>query len=381
MDRRNTQRFIERMRSRGKAGNSSAPASTKNRKYGKWAGWTILTIVALLLCSVAYNASRGGRFESASNTSGIAAMPTNIPAPQDQIGEKYALDANTTTTGAFTTSDPGNSPPGAQPAIGSGSSQSQAQTRPWDRMIVRTATLQLTVKDVAQSVDKVRLLAALHGGYVFQSDSHQDGDYTVASITVQVPSAEFDKVMPELRKLDGQVKKIVQENVTSSDVTEEYTDLQSQLRNLQATEARMLALQQKAEKLEDILALDQQLRQIQGQIEQIQGRLSFLSKRSDMSSITVGLAPDKPLPEPTPEPLTTGWQPGEIALTAWNASLDMLSGIATLVITVAVFMWWTTPLILLGLWLALRSRRRPTTGQEPTPPTPPSSPAGEPSVL
>src|SRR5439155_21337402 len=76
----------------------------------------------------------------------------------------------------------------------------QSQTKPWDRMIIRTATLQLTVKDMGASVNTAQRLAADHDGYVLQLDSHQEGKYTVSAITIQVPSQEFDKIMPELRK-------------------------------------------------------------------------------------------------------------------------------------------------------------------------------------
>jgi hypothetical protein len=277
----------------------------------------------------------------------------------------------------MTADQPGSSPSSDQVASGTtNSTQPQTPPQPWDRKIIRTATLQLTVKDVVSSVDRVRLLAAQHGGYVFQSDSHQDGDYTIATITIQVPTQEFDHIMPELRKLDGQVKKITSENVSSTDVTEEFTDLQSQLRNLQATEARMLSLQQKAEKLEDILTLDQQLRQVQGEIERIQGRLNFLGNRSELSSISVTLNPDRPLPEPLVEPQPVkAWDPADVASKAWNASLDLLSKVATVAITVAVFMWWAIPLLLIALMVALRSRRQPT-GGTPTPP----APLGEPSA-
>ena len=260
-------------------------------------------------------------------------------------------------------------------------SQPQPQAKPWDRKIIRTATLQVTVKDVGSSVDRVRLLADQHGGYVFQSDSHVDGDYTIATITIQVPTQEFDRIMPELRKLDGQVKKITSENVTSSDVTEEYTDLNSQLRNLQATEARVIALQQKADKLEDILTLDQQLRQIQGDIERIQGRLNFLSNRSDMSSITVTLNPDKPIVEPTVEPTpepVKGWNPAAVAQKAWEASLQVLSGVATVAITIGVFLWWLIPVVLIAFVVAMRGRKRSGAGvTPPTSPAPPTAPRGE----
>jgi hypothetical protein len=61
-----------------------------------------------------------------------------------------------------------------------------------------------------------------------------------------VPGEEFEQVLPELRSLGGRVKKVLAENISGQDVTEEYTDLQSQLRNLQATETRLLQLYEKA---------------------------------------------------------------------------------------------------------------------------------------
>ena len=236
-----------------------------------------------------------------------------------------------------------------------------AQT--WDRMIIRTATLQLKVKDVADSLDKVRSLAGTHGGYIASSDSHIEGEYTVATLTLQVPAAQFDDAMNELRKVGV---KAIGENVSSSDVTEEYTDLQSQLRNLQATEQRIQALMSKAERIEDILTLDRELRQIQSEIERIMGRTNYLSKRAEMSSITVTLYPDI-APVETLVTTENGWNPGKIAADAWNASLEMLSNIATVAITVAVFMWWAIPLLLLALWLAVRPRKNTPVGTSPTP--------------
>jgi hypothetical protein len=231
----------------------------------------------------------------------------------------------------------------------------------WDRMIIRTATLQIQVKDVAPSLDTVRNMAGAHGGYVSQSESRLEGEDTVATITLQVPVREFDNVIGKLRKVGI---KTLGENVSSSDVTEEYTDLQSQLRNLQATEQRMIALMQKAERVEDILALDRELRQIQGEIERTQGRLNYLGKRSEMSTITVSLYPEAAAVAPLTKP-AEAWDPVQVAQRAWDASLELLSGVASAVITAAVFMWWAIPFLLLAAWLARRPRR-----QSLTPPAP-----------
>ncbi|HET7080669.1 MAG TPA: DUF4349 domain-containing protein [Chloroflexia bacterium] len=328
-------------RSGGQNENGGRPPGTGPRKR-----WPRVLAVALLVCVLlagAANALRGAASLGSPVMPRTGTQPFVAPVPTTaaataEMQKTYDLAGVTAPASG-----------GGASAPGSGQA---APAAPWDRMIIRNATLQLKVKDVAASMDAVRGVASQHNGYITQSESHQDGNYTVATITVQVPAKEFDTVMPELRRLGV---KTLQENVTSSDVTEEYTDLQSQLRNLQATEARMLALQQKAGTLEDVLAVDRELRQVQGQIEQIQGRSNYLSKRAEMSSITVTLSPDAVPVDPAPQP-ATGWDPAAIAQRAWEASLDTLAGAGSVVISVVVFFWWAFPLVFL-LWLVLRTRR------------------------
>ncbi len=342
MDSRDVWGYIGRMTEQGRAGksggqNGETPPGSGPRK--RWPRFLAVGLIVCVLLAGAANALRGSSvYEPMAlrATQGYGAPPVATAAPAAPLmPEMQAADVASKSS-----------------AAGGAASGPAAPAATWDRMIIRNATLQLKVKDVAASMDAVRGVASQHSGYITQSESHQDGNYTVATITLQVPAKEFDSVMPELRRLGV---KPMQENITSSDVTDEYTDLQSQLRNLQATEARMLALQQKAGTLEDVLAVDRELRQVQGQIEQIQGRTNYLSKRAEMSSITVTLSPDAVPVEPAPQP-ATGWDPAAIAQHAWEASLDTLAGAGSVIISVVVFFWWAFPLVLL-LWLAQRMRR------------------------
>jgi len=252
--------------------------------------------------------------------------------PPDGLG---LLDTNTTTYAAYV--------PGTDVAA-----------QGWDRMIIRTATVDLTVKDVTTAIERVKAITSQQGGYVFSSESHEQGEYTYATVTIYVPAKEFDQIMPILRGLDGQVAKVTSESVTSSDVTEEYTDLQSQLRNLKATEARMLDLQARATELDDVLAVDRELRTVQGEIEQIQGRINYLDKRTDMSTVTLQLSP---VAAPPLKPVSN-WQPFEAASKAWDSSLQMLGNTVTAIITVGVFLWWIVPFAIVGAWAVMRARKR-----------------------
>ncbi len=338
MERLSLRQSIGRRWGRGGAApapDSPAPAPRARRPRSR--GLLILSLILigglLLAGAVRLGTARpGGVLEIDPATSGSPPLAPDQPATAPNLGLSDATAKGTA----------GNLAAG---------SAGTASTASWDRMVIRTAKLGLVVKDVSAALEQVRALADAHNGYVTESDSHQDGDYTVASITLQVPTQEFDAVITRLHALG---LKPAQETISSSDVTDEYTDLQSQLRNLQATEARLLALQAKADQLTDILTIDRELRQVQGDIEQAQGRINYLSQRSAMSTITVSLTPETLPVAVTP---LAGWDAAAVVQRAWFASLDLLAGAATVVITAAVFLWWTVPLALLAAWVLRRPRR------------------------
>lgn len=365
MNRSRVNRYMDKLKSiqvrrqTDKAGGTRPRLTMPSRRKT-----SLLIVASVLACMVLTLAGTLARRPALSVTATDAVSPLGLlNAEQGKVLNAYAADGQPMKmpTTAAAESAPNSESTVRGPAGGVGNQAAQN----WDRMIIRTATLQLKVKDVADSLDKVRSLAGTHGGYIASSDSHIEGEYTVATLTLQVPAAQFDDAMNDLRKVGV---KAIGENVSSSDVTEEYTDLQSQLRNLQATEQRMQALMSRAERIEDILTLDRELRQIQSDIERIMGRTNYLSKRAEMSSITVTLYPEI-APVETVVTTEDGWNPGKIAADAWNASLEMLSNIATVAITVAVFMWWAVPLLLLALWLAVRPRKNTPVGTSPTPDT------------
>ncbi|MDQ5823735.1 MAG: DUF4349 domain-containing protein [Chloroflexota bacterium] len=309
----------------------------------------VLLLVGFLVVAVAASGLNGGR------------MAMYLPG----------VNGFTTTAGNGPATDPAHMFGAGEETANEGvrapahSTTTDQEPQSWDRMIIRTATLQLRVKDVSASMDAIRGVVGGHAGYVTGSESRQEGDYTVGTMTVQVPAAQFDGAMSQLRTLGI---KVLNESVSSSDVTEEFTDLNSQLRNLRATESRILELMNRAEAIGDILSLDRELRGIQGEIERIQGRVNFLGKRAEMSTITVSLYPEAITVEPNPQ-VAEAWDPVRIAGEAWEASLQLLANVGTLVITVVVFLWWLLPLAMLAALFLRRTRR--------TMPTAPTATAAE----
>ncbi|MFH0846441.1 MAG: DUF4349 domain-containing protein [Chloroflexota bacterium] len=155
-----------------------------------------------------------------------------------------------------------------------------------DRMIVRTGDMSLVVEDILVAVDAITNLAESYKGYVVNSQTWREGERLMGAITIRVPAADFDVVVRSLSDLAVEVRS---QSTTSQDVTEEYVDLASKLSNLEAAEQQLLKILEKAETVEDILAVQAELTRTRGEIEQTKGRMQYLERTSETSLIQVSL--------------------------------------------------------------------------------------------
>lgn len=233
----------------------------------------------------------------------------------------------------------------------------QAQS---ERLVIRTATMRALVQDVNAAEARVRELAEGRNGFVLSSEATGEDDQRTATVSFKVPAARFDEVLGEVTKLALKVDSL---RVEGQDVTDEYVDLESRLRNLRAVETRLLQFLTDAKRTEDALQVNAQLSDIQGQIEQAQGRIAYLKQSAALSTITVALYA-QPVVSVLPQP---GWVPSATARGALNNLIVFAQGLADVAIVVAVWLPVWLPLLLVALLLRRRMRR-------PTPPaaTPPS---------
>lgn len=220
------------------------------------------------------------------------------------------------------------------------------------RKIIYTGDIQLEVKNPVETMSVVQRLAHEVGGYVASSNTSTQNDKQFVTMSLRVPVESYHDVMGQLRRLGEKVR---DEKTTSQDVSEEYADLSAQLRNLEATEAQYLEFMKRAQTIDEVLKVQQQLTTVRGQIERIKGRLNYLDRRSDLSTINVGLYP----PSIQPERSNGYANLLEAAAEAWTASLRFLSVAASALVAIVVFFWWAIPpAALLAFWVNARLRRK-----------------------
>lgn len=149
-----------------------------------------------------------------------------------------------------------------------------------------TVTLELEGQRFDTAFGQVVNAATRLGGTVVSSDTTTaDTGATAGSVTVQVPVERYEDLLVGV----GEIGTVVSRQITAQDVTDEFTDLESRLRHLQAQERFYLELLEDAEGVADAIAVQQQLEGLQGQIEQVQGRLQLLDARTTFSTLTVEL--------------------------------------------------------------------------------------------
>ena len=158
--------------------------------------------------------------------------------------------------------------------------------------VIRQAQLGVSVASGAfdSKLGQVRAIVESEGGFIAGTDaqtnpSTADTQIRTGVINFMVPAAKFDATIDELTK----VGKVQSEHITGTDVSAQYVDLRARLANAQAQHDAMLALLAKAQNINDIIAVQNQIGQITGQIEQLKGQIKYLDDNTSFSAVTVTL--------------------------------------------------------------------------------------------
>ncbi len=191
------------------------------------------------------------------------------------------------------------------------------------RMIIKNAEISLRVAETDVAIDRVTQIVADSGGYIVSSRIwYQDWgleSYKYATISIGVPVDQFEIT---LRRLRDTAVKVLDEHAGGEDVTDQFIDLESRLRNLESTRDRILDFLEAAQTVEEALKVNQQLSEIEGQIEAIQGQMNYLEDRAAFSTIFISLEPELPelVPTPTPTPTITPTPTATPTRVPYNAS-------------------------------------------------------------
>jgi hypothetical protein len=213
------------------------------------------------------------------------------------------------------------------------------------RMVIKNADLSIVVDDPIQKMESIAAMADEMGGFVvnsnvWQNTLHNGAKVPHASITIRVLSERLDEVLDRIK--DG-VGEITSENVSGQDVTSDYTDLASRLRNLEAAETQLQEIMDEARATEDVLQVYNNLVNVREQIEVIKGQMEYYEEATKLSRISVDITGDAEA-----QPLQIGgWEPVGVAKEAIEAMINALQWLGDVAI------WFVLCVLPIGILIGI----------------------------
>lgn len=212
----------------------------------------------------------------------------------------------------------------------------------WDKKIIKTASLNLEVKDYGiysnSFRDKIRNL----GGYIAQEEQNQS-DYKIENtIVIKVPVDQFDNAVA---LLTSDVKKLNEKKISSQDVTAEYVDTKSRMEAKKQVRERYLDLLKQAKNMEEILNVQSEINGIQEEIESAAGQIEYLGHSAAFSTINLtyfqvlnssAKSDDKP---------SFGTKVADAFKTGWGWIVDLFVGLVSI---------WPLLVVVFGLVIIYR---------------------------
>lgn len=235
-------------------------------------------LIAILLLGVLLLCGCGGAAKSVETQSAPAE-----PAAADRayMEEAYEMEAPAEEAKAMSAGGIANSESGSR-------SQGEMQAE----KIIYSANARIETIDYETTVQGVYDMVERFGGFV-QSASISGSDYystargrqslRYASFTVRIPSENFDTMTSSLSEL-GNVPYC---NTYSENVSAQYYDVQSRLTAFRTQETRLLEMLEIAETVEDLLAIQQQLTEVQYEIDSLQSTLTNYDRRINYSTVDI----------------------------------------------------------------------------------------------
>ena len=298
----------------------------KRKNVKRLLGLVTAIALAMSLCLLGCGGSggsNGSRDKAAAPSAGSAA-----PAPEPSSGMQswsYETAPEENTVALDADGDPGDE--NISGTVG-GAPQFQM---PDSRKIIRHLSMDLETREFTEAVQSIQATVAEAGGYI--ESQNQEG-YSLgsrsryqeryANIQARVPSQKLDEVARSV----GGFCNILSQSERMDDITDSYYDTQAHLKTLQIQEERLLAILEKADKLEDIITLESALSDVRYQIESLTASLRRMDSQVTYSYLNISLREVVEYQEVQEKPRTFTERMGEAFGDGVGDMVDGLQGFA-----------------------------------------------------
>ncbi len=171
------------------------------------------------------------------------------------------------------------------------SMETEVEVQDTSRKLIREVTLNAETEEFDKLLDTVTKKLTALGGYVENSNTYNGSRYNSysrtrsASLTIRIPAEKLDEFLNTMTDNSNITSR--DENVR--DVTLQYVDMASHKKALQAEQERLLELMEKAETIEDLIALEERMSDVRYQIESMEAQLRTMDNQVSYSTVYLNI--------------------------------------------------------------------------------------------
>jgi chemotaxis protein histidine kinase CheA len=143
------------------------------------------------------------------------------------------------------------------------------------RQIIYTATMQVSVYDLAHTIEQAEALPERFGGWLHQRNDNQ--------LVLRIPAERLREVMDIIAEYGVVDYRLLE----ALDVTAQYTDLESRIRVLTEMQGQLARLLEQAKTVEQALEIRRALDEVTMELEVARARMRELSKSIAFSTLIV----------------------------------------------------------------------------------------------
>jgi uncharacterized protein YneF (UPF0154 family) len=209
-----------------------------------------------------------------------------------------------------------------------------------EKRVIKTGNIDMRVNSVENAINEIRTITLAHGGDEVSSDISKNDTYKSGFIMVKVPVNQYAQTFEDIKKV---APLVTDESSQSQDVTTEFIDLESRIKNKKEHEARLRSFFRKAEEVDELIQVERELARVRTEIEQMEGQMKYLKAQTQYSTINASLVEESSIV------VSDSWRPLQVIKDSFNTLIKKTTNLLNLTIRFTIV---SLPFIVLFVILA-----------------------------
>lgn len=228
----------------------------------------------------------------------------------------------------------------SEKAVNTTPNVSATQNNSISKKIIKNGDMEIQVGDIKKAQNQVSGILKNNKAYI-QSERFNNNDTAEnLHLSIRVPYGNFDAL---INSFSNGVGSVLSKNISSDDVTEEYTDVSIKLENKKIYLEKYRNMLKSASTTKDMLEIQENIRELEDEIDVSEGRLRFIDDRVNYSTLNLTLFKEKVRSSATSK-IGFGSRFGDSVTEGWNSFVAFLLGIISfwpffLLIPILIFLW------------------------------------------